>query len=166
VDSEFSAYVAARRPALVRSAVLLGCSVTEAEDLVQTALVKTYRHWGKVSRAGNQDGYVYRILVNAFRDSRRRRWNAEHPVELTPEEPVADRTESAGIGHDVRRALRNLGADQRIVLVLRFYADLTNEQVAETLGVPVGTVKSRVSRGLAALSHDPSLSSLHEGTPS
>ena len=66
---DFSEYVAARRPTLVRSAVLLGCDLHEAEDLVQTTLTKVLRSWRRVSRADRPDAYVYRILVNAFHDS-------------------------------------------------------------------------------------------------
>ena len=77
-DDEFSAYVAARWPRLVRSAVLLGCSHAEAEDLVQTALERTLVHWRRVRRADDRDAYVHRILLNSFRSARRaaRRWSA------------------------------------------------------------------------------------------
>ena len=70
---EFSEYVAARRPTLVRSVVLMGCEPHEAEDLVQVALTRCLRSWRRVARAERPDAYVYRTLVNAFRDSRARR---------------------------------------------------------------------------------------------
>ena len=61
---EFEEYVAARRAALVRSAVLLGCRQPDAEDVVQTALLRCYRSWRRVQRATQPDAYVYRVLVN------------------------------------------------------------------------------------------------------
>src|SRR3954470_3359856 len=84
VDDEaaFEAFVSERWPVLVRSAVLLGCSRAEAEDVAQTTLVRCYAAWSKVTAADNRDGYVYRILVNAHRDSRRRRWWGEAPTEF------------------------------------------------------------------------------------
>jgi DNA-directed RNA polymerase specialized sigma24 family protein len=73
-DEDFSAYAAARWSALVRSAVFLGCRIEEAEDLVQTTLVKCYSAWRRVEKADNRDAYVYRMLLNNQRDSRRRHW--------------------------------------------------------------------------------------------
>lgn len=78
-DEEFSAYADARWPILVRSAVLLGWSRPDAEDLVQTALLRCYLAWAQVSHAADRDAYVYRILVNAHHDSQRRsRWGERH----------------------------------------------------------------------------------------
>jgi DNA-directed RNA polymerase specialized sigma24 family protein len=83
-DTEFTEYVAIRWAALVRSAVLLGCNVHDAEDLVQRALSRCYVSWPKVRTADNRDAYVYRVLVNAHADSRRRRWWGEQPSPLLP----------------------------------------------------------------------------------
>jgi RNA polymerase sigma-70 factor (sigma-E family) len=144
---DFDAYVAARRSALVRSAVLMGCSVHDAEDLVQVALAKCLPRWGRVV-AGRPDAYVYRVLVNAFRDSRRRRWTGETPTEELPER-ADDPDLTTGLA--VRAALAAMSRDHREVLVLRYYADLSEAETAEVLGVPAGTVKSRTARALAAL---------------
>lgn len=92
-DGDFSAYAAARWGTLVRSAVVLGCSFDEAQDLVQTTLMRCYTKWAKVQRADNRDAYVYRILLNCHRDSRRRRWWGEHPTNDVPEREVVDSTE-------------------------------------------------------------------------
>ncbi len=73
-DEEYSVYVGARWPALLRSAVLLGCTVHEAEDLVQASLVKCYVSWDKVMRATDRDAYVYRVLVNTHRSNHKRWW--------------------------------------------------------------------------------------------
>lgn len=149
---DFAEYVAARRPALVRSAVLLGCTLDDAEDLVQVALTKTFMHWRRVSRAERPDAYVYRVLVNAFRDGRARRWNGETPTAELREPPVYDVDLATGVA--VRRALAALSKEHREVLVLRFYADLSERETAEVLGLPHGTVKSRTARALAELSAD------------
>lgn len=152
-DQDFTAYVAARRPRLVRTAVLLGCPEPEAEDLVQTALSRCLRSWRRVAKADNRDAYVNRVLVNALRDARARRWNGELPTDVLPDGPQADADLAAGLV--VRRALATLTPEHRAVLVLRFFADLSERQAAEALGVPPGTVKSRTARALAALSsHD------------
>lgn len=150
MDGDFTAYVAARRPRLVRTAVLLGCPTADAEDIVQTALTHCLRSWKRVARADNRDAYVNRVLVNVLHDARARRWNGELPTQHLPERPSADEDVAAGLV--VRRALATLADEHREVLVLRFFADLSERQTAEVLGVPAGTVKSRTARALSALS--------------
>ncbi|WP_067432307.1 SigE family RNA polymerase sigma factor [Nocardioides jensenii] len=149
---DFAEYVAARRPALVRCAVLLGCPSPDAEDLVQTTLTKAFRHWRRVSKADQPDAYVHRMLVNCLRDARARRWGGELPTEHLPEPPAMN-TDLAD-GFAVRRALAAMSPQHREVLVLRFYADLSERAVADALGLPAGTVKSRTSRALKALAAD------------
>lgn len=149
---EFEEYVAARRSALVRSAVLLGCPRADAEDVVQTALLKCYRSWRRVQRADQPDAYVYRVLVNAFRDARARRWHGELPTAELPDGPVEGADPTTGLA--VRRALAAMSVQHREVLVLRYYADLSERETSEALGVPPGTVKSRTARALAALAAD------------
>jgi RNA polymerase sigma-70 factor (sigma-E family) len=144
-------YATGRWPALVRAAVLLGCSEPDAEDLAQAALVKTWQHWKKVRRAAEPDAYVYRILVNTLATQRRRKWHGEQPTEVLPEDRHEDRSGDIALRGAVIAALRALPADQQQVLVLRFVADLTEKATAEALGIAVGTVKSRTSRALAAL---------------
>jgi RNA polymerase sigma-70 factor (sigma-E family) len=150
-DDDYSAFVSARWDGLVRSALLLGCSRHEAEDLVQTVLVRCYRSWDKVRRAASPDAYVYRTLVNTLHSSRRRRWWGEVPSAVVPDVVVSDAADRIAVRADVRAALDALSPAHREVLVLRYYADLSERQVGEALGVPVGTVKSRAARGLAAL---------------
>lgn len=152
MSEEFTAFVAARRAGLVRSAVLLGCSIEDAEDIVQVTLTKCLVHWGRVTRADRPDAYVYRVLVNALRDHRRRRWHGETPTSELPESVVAEVDLATGLA--VRRALAGLSMDHREVLVLRFYADLSERETAEVLGLPAGTVKSRTARALTALASD------------
>ena len=165
-DEEFARFVDERWPVLVRSAVLLGCTPPEAEDLVQTALVRCYVAWEKVSRAGNRDGYVYRVLVNCHHDSHRRRWWQERPTEQVPEVASDDATEQVEDADAVRRALRRLSRAHREVVVLRYYAHLGEAQIADVLQIAPGTVKSRLSRALAQLSTDLDVSELRGGRAS
>ena len=98
---DFSEYVAARRASLVRAVVLLGCPVADAEDIVQSALLKCHRSWRRVQRADQPEAYVYRVLVNTYRDARSRRWTGEVPAAELPDGPVeADHL----TGIEVRRA--------------------------------------------------------------
>lgn len=163
MSEDFSAYVSARWPALVRSAVLLGCSYEEAEDVVQTALIRCYRSWDRVTRASDTDAYVYRVMVNCWAKSRKRRWWGEEPTADLPEPVGPDSTEDVALSDSVATALGRLPQRHRAVLVLRYVADMTEQQVAEILGIPVGTVKSRLSRAIAACAADVQLIDLQEG---
>lgn len=154
---DFSEYVAARRATLVRSAVLLGCPQPDAEDVVQTALLRCFRSWRRVQKADQPDAYVYRILVNTLTDARNRRWNGELPTGTLPDRHDDERDATVGLG--VRRALAAMRREHREVLVLRYYADLSERETADVLRIPPGTVKSRTSRALAALAADQNLRS-------
>ncbi|GAB2640809.1 SigE family RNA polymerase sigma factor [Kribbella swartbergensis] len=165
-NDDFSEYVAARWPGLVRSAVLLGCSHAEAEDLVQSALERCLLKWGKVQAAEDRDAYVHRVLINTFVSGRRRRWTGEKPTATVPE--YADTDQTAGVDHTagvddtdaIMRALDRLPTDQRTAVVLRYYAHLSEQQMAAVLDVAAGTVKSRLSRAVKALAQDPDLAEL------
>jgi RNA polymerase sigma-70 factor (sigma-E family) len=163
-DEEFAQYASARWMGLVRAAVLLGCAPPEAEDLAQTTLLRCYQSWDKVARARERDAYVYRVLVNCLRDSRRRRSSRETPTAALPESAAPDSTHEVDLVDAVDRALASLGDDARTALILRYYAHLTDQQVAEALGVPLGTAKSRLARALERLSADPALSEAIRGT--
>ena len=152
-DADFAEYAAARWPVLLRSALFLGCSPSEAEDLAQTTLLRCYASWRKVARADNRDAYVSRVMLNAFRESRRRRWWGERPTAELSESPdlVADDGTEEHAGADVvRRALAGLSATHREVVVCRYYLQLSERETADALRIPPGTVKSRLS---AALRH-------------
>lgn len=161
MDDDFSQYVTARWPRLVRSAVLMGCTPAEAEDVVQAALERCLVKWVKVRRADDRDAYVHRILLNTFTSARRRRWTGERAVAEVPESARADgHDDPAGRVDDadaLRRALLRLSVEQRQVVVLRHYAHLSEQQTAAALDLAPGTVKSRLSRGLRALAQDPGL---------
>jgi len=166
LEGEFAEYAGARWGSLVRSAVFLGCSLDEAHDLVQTTLLRCYTSWRKVQKADDRDAYVYRILLNCHRDSRRRRWWGEQPAESLPEQPTSpDATLHVDVADAVDRALGALSKVNREVVVLRYYAHLSEQQTAQVLGIAPGTVKSRLSRALAQLATNPHLSDLTEGRP-
>jgi RNA polymerase sigma-70 factor (sigma-E family) len=150
----FDAFVAARGDALWRSAWLLTGDHQLAEDLVQTALAKSWRAWSRVGPEGFEP-YVRRVLFTTYAAWWRRRWNGERPTEDLPEQP-GGQTDS-DTRHDLVTALAALPRGQRAVVVLRYFEDLTEAETADVLGVTVGTVKSQTSRALAALRSSPRL---------
>ena len=156
-DEEFTAFVRARYQTLVRSAVLLGCPAPDAEDAVQTALARCYSAWSRVRRADDPEAYAYRVLVNGLARNWRRRWRGEIPHPDLPEPAGPGRGGDPAVvvagRTDVRAALARLAVEHRRVLVLRYFADLTERQVAAVLDIPLGTVKSRTARAIAALEH-------------
>lgn len=162
LESDFSAYAEARWSALVRSAVVMGCDLNEAEDVAQSALVKCFKAWAAVTRADNIDAYVYRILLNCFRDHRRRRSWGERPTARMPDAVTPDSTSQFTLVDSVHRALRDLTDKEREVIVLRFFAQLNERETASALRIPPGTVKSRLSRGLAHLATNRHLIDLPE----
>ena len=164
-DEDFSQYVSVRWTALTRSAVLLGCTAHEAEDLVQNTLAACYASWDKVVKARERDAYVYRVLVNMQGKGRRRRWWGEQPTQNLPEHASADPTRQVDETDALRLALNALGSANRAAVVLRYYGQLSESETAQALGVAPGTVKSRLNRALAQLSKDPNIIDLEtEGT--
>jgi RNA polymerase sigma-70 factor (sigma-E family) len=154
-EESFEDFVCARSASLMRTALLLaGHNRAEAEDLLQLALERAYRHWGRVSRAGEPERYVRTILANASADRwRRMARRAERPLLLAPNAGpvVPDRTADVENRDYLLRALAALPPRQRTVLVLRYFDDLSETETAQLLGCSVGTVKSHASRGLARL---------------
>jgi RNA polymerase sigma-70 factor (sigma-E family) len=155
MDDEFSSYAAARWDSLVRAAVFMGSSPVEAQDLAQVTLLRCYLKWTRVSGAGDRDAYVYRILVNCMNDSRRRRWWSEQAASQLPDDVPVDASGRVETEDAIERAMSTLNRDHRDVVVLRIFVQLTQDQTASALGIPVGTVKSRLHRALAQLSLNP-----------
>ena len=149
---DFREYVAARSSTLLRTAYLLTGNRADAEDLLQTALAKTYLAWDRIREREAVDGYVRRVMVNTQTSWWRRRKVDEHPTGDLPERP-AGRDQSADLDlHDALwTALSELPKRQRAMVVLRYYEDLSEAETARVLGVSVGTVKSTTSRALAKL---------------
>ena len=167
MDSEaaFTEYAAARWRTLVRAGVLLGCDVAAAEDLAQQTLLRVFLKWRHVQRADDRDAYVARIQLNLLRQSRRRMWSRERPMETQLDLVAADETTHVDDIDVLRRALATLPPAQRQAVVLRYYLHFSEQQIANASGVAPGTVKSRISRGLAALAASPGLADLREGRP-
>ncbi|OEU96033.1 SigE family RNA polymerase sigma factor [Streptomyces oceani] len=156
----FTSYVRTRGPVLLRTARSLTANPTDAEDLLQTALTKTYLSWERIEDHRALDGYVRRALLNTRTSQWRKRRVDEFAVEDLPEpEPQSgpDPAEQQAVRDAMWRAVLKLPARQRAMVVLRYYEDLSEVQTAEVLGVSVGTVKSAVSRALAKLRDDPQL---------
>ena len=158
----FSSYVRARQPVLLRTARSLTANPCDAEDLLQTALTKTYVAWERIEDHRALDGYVRRALLNTRTSQWRKRKVDEFACEELPEpEPGGgaeeDPAERQALHDAMWRAIAKLPDRQRAMVVLRYYEDLSEAQTAEVLGVSVGTVKSAVSRALGKLREDPEL---------
>ena len=153
----FTEFVMGRSSALFRTAVLLTRDPHLAQDLVQTALTKVWRNWDRIQ--GEPEAYTRRVIVNQFLTDRSRRWSGEHPTEILPERPVHDRLrrvpdDPARVVTDretLSDAIDTLPPRQRAVIVLRYFHDLSEAQIAEAMGTSTGTVKSQHSKALAAL---------------
>lgn len=156
----FSAYVKARQPVLLRTARSLTANPNDAEDLLQTALAKTYVAWERIEDHRALDGYVRRALLNTRTSQWRKRRVDEFACDELPEpegDQSADPAEHQALHDAMWRAIMRLPARQRAMVVLRYYEDFSEVQTAEVLGVSVGTVKSAVSRALGKLREDPEL---------
>jgi RNA polymerase sigma-70 factor (sigma-E family) len=148
-EADFEAFVAARSHDLLRTAVLLTRDRWHAEDLLQTALVKVYRHWGRIK--GDPYPYVRRVLVTSAASWRRLRATQEI-VSLPAHDAAApDRTDAVAEQERMADALATLPPRMRAVLVLRYTEDLSAAATADLLGCSVHTVKSQTVRGLARL---------------
>jgi RNA polymerase sigma-70 factor (sigma-E family) len=157
-DTEFSEFMHGRWAQLVRLGYGLTGDQQLAEDLAQTALARAYASWPRVRRTGNPDAYVRRIMLNANYGRFRKRRVAERLTDVPPDTATAD---PAG-RHDDRAALMSalatLPDGQRAVVVLRYWMDMTETEVAAALGCSVGNVKSQASRALAKLRRSGGLS--------
>ena len=149
----FEDYVAARGSALLRLAYVLTSNRHDAEDLVQSALVDTYRHWRRVAGADSPDAYVRRVLVNRHLAGHRRRSSGERPTDPTDLHlgSVADAADGVVSRDETRQQLDALSRRARTVLVLRFYADLDDHAIAAVMGISPSTVRSTAARALAQL---------------
>src|SRR4051812_16497074 len=148
----FRAYVVARSPALLRTAYLLTGSRADAEDLLQTALAKTYLAWDRIREREALDGYVRRVMVNTQTSRWRRKRVDEYPTDSIPERGTdRDAVNDLALHDALWSALSELPKRQRAMVVLRYYEDLSEAETADVLGVSVGTVKSTTSRALLKL---------------
>jgi RNA polymerase sigma-70 factor (sigma-E family) len=156
-EHEFAEFVQGSSRRLLRTAELLTGDRGRAEDLLQTALARAYLRWDRI-RLDDPTAYVRRVLVNGQTDWWRRRSWREQPVGDLPERVSARDHATDVVGADaLARALGALTAKERAVVVLRFYEDLSEAQIAAYLGVRPGTVKSTCARALTKLRISPDL---------
>jgi RNA polymerase sigma-70 factor (sigma-E family) len=163
-EAEFRSFVAARWARLLRTAYLLTGDLHDAEDVLQVTLERLYVAWGRLGPDDNVDAYTRRILVNSNFSRVRRRRFTEWPTSSLPERPTADPTVQADERAALLAALVSLPPRQRAAVVLRYWEDLSEAQVADVLGCSVGNVKSQTSRGLAKLRAHPELAGHRLGT--
>ena len=163
VDEDFAQFVDARWPSLYRLAYLLAGSPSGAEDLLQTTLEKAYVRWSRIGGMEHAEAYVRRMLANTLVSSRRRAWHGEEPWGDVPEA-----THESGELPVLDRALLwplvcALPDRQRAVIVLRYYEDLSEAQIAEALRCAPGTVKSQSAAALATLRRSLAAAGVEEG---
>jgi len=161
----FEALVDARSTRLLRTAYLLTGDWGLAEDLLQTALASTWLRWHEIRDKGAAEAYVRQTMTRTFATWWRRRWRGETPTDVLPDVTGTDPYTDVDAKQLLRRALAELSPRQRAIVVLRFYEDLTEQQVAAVMGCSVGTVKSTVSRALVRLRSCGLLSDIGYGAP-
>jgi RNA polymerase sigma-70 factor (sigma-E family) len=152
IRQDFAAYLHARSGVLFRTAMAVTGHRQQAEDLLQAALERALRHWPRI-RSGDPDAYLrrtmYRLHVSWWRRPTHRR---ELPTDQVPDHPgLPDEPGRVDTGLALRAALRRLAPRSRAVLVLRFFEDLPDEEIAEILGCRPSTVRSQIARALARL---------------
>jgi RNA polymerase sigma-70 factor (sigma-E family) len=156
----FCEFVASRQPAMLRTAYLITGNRADAEDLVQAVLAKTFQAWDRIEDPDALDGYVHRAMVNTQISWWRRRRVAEYPTDELPDRAAVDPPAGSDWEETLRRAVDRLPQRMRAAVLLRYYEDLTEAEIARALGVTPGTVKSTVSRAMAKLRADSELISL------
>lgn len=149
-EDDFRDFVLGRSPALLGTAYLLTGDRGVAEDLLQVALLKTYRHWKRIHASDNPESYVRRIMVNQRISWWRRRRVAESGAPV-PDAPAPETPSTVEERDELWRALHQLPPRTRAVLVLRYWEDMSEADTARILGCATGTVKSQASRGLRRL---------------
>lgn len=151
-DDDFSAFVAAELPGLLRFGHLLTGSPAAAEDLVQTALARTHLQWSRLREPAAAKAYVRTAMARHHSNLRSRLHAREQVVAVVPEHPATSAQYDEVDERDAMwSALARLGARQRAVLVLRYYERMSEAEIAAVLRCSAGTVKSQSSKGLARL---------------
>lgn len=150
-DEEFRTFIAARGSALRRTGYFLTGDWQLGEDLTQSALLATWRHLDRLRETSAVEAYVRKAMARTYLSWRRTRSFTEIPTATTAEPSASDSTETTLERDRVWAALHTLPAPQRAALVLRYYEDLTVDAIADMLDTRPGTIKSSLSRGLAAL---------------
>jgi len=147
-EAEFRAFVDAHGASLLHAARLLTGDHHRGEDLLQSTLIKLYLRWPRVDEPM---AYARKALVTGQIDVARRRWFGERPVEAVPESGTPADVGAVDQRDELRRMLATLTPRERALIVLRYYCDLSEQQAAAELGLPLGTVKSSTARALTKL---------------
>lgn len=153
-QDEFELFAATHADGLIRAAYLMVGDRGDAEDIVQECMLRLARKWPRVRRMEYPGAYAHRVMVSLVLDGRRLR--SRRTVELAATAPefrpgAGGEAASLDARADLMHALRGLPARPRAVLVLRYFSDLPEAEVATILGCSVGTVKSSTSRALERL---------------
>jgi RNA polymerase sigma-70 factor (sigma-E family) len=154
--TDYDAFVRAQLPRLLRYSVMLTGERHLSADLVQDVLVKIYRHWSRISRTDRPDRYAIQMVTNQFL-SWRRSWAVRNIVAV---DEVPDRAQPGDLGtahaarDDMWGRLAKLPKRQRAVLVLRYYEQFTDAEIAQVLGCSATTVRGHAHRALATLRVD------------
>ncbi len=154
-ERDFREFVAARSRSLLHTAYLLTGDWEQGRDLVQTALASTARRWSRLRDRQQPEIYVRRAIYHAQVDRfRLLSWGRETVTDTLPDQPSAQGTtwaDSVVQRHDIMAALRRLPRRQRAVIVLRYFEDLPDAEIAAILGIAQGTVRSQTHKALASL---------------
>ena len=156
-EDSFREFVEGSWHRLLRTAYLLTGDHGAAEDLVQTALMRTYRHWNRIVAYEAPESYVRRVMVNANISAWRRRKAVVQVMAEPPEPPAGgsgDHQDTYAVRDELWRAVCAMSPRMRTAFVLRYFEDLTEAEVASVMGCAVGTVKSQIARGLTKLRGD------------
>lgn len=146
----FDDYVRVNGDGLLRYATVVSADAHVAEDVVQSVLERAYARWGRIEAMDHPDAYLRRMVVNEF-ISLRRRIGRVFVVDRVPERPVADPADQHADRHALIAELRQLPPRQRAAVALRYWADLSDAQIAVELGCAESTVRGYIWRGLRAL---------------
>lgn len=147
----FDRFMAERYSALVRTAFLLTADRGHAEDLAQASLIRTYLAWDRLRDPANAERYTRTVMARLAIRWGRRRWRGERPAPPVEPEPGDDPNTAIDNADLVLRCLATLPPPQRAVLVLRYFEQRSEAEIAAILRCSPGTVKSRTARALAAL---------------
>jgi RNA polymerase sigma-70 factor (sigma-E family) len=153
-EQRFREFVGARSKALLQTAYLLTGDWEHARDLVQSALAGVARKWGQLADPGHAEAYVRKAIYHAHVDrTRRLSWRRERTAAVVPDtaDERSDPADLVAARRDLMAALRQLPSGQRAVVVLRYFEDRTDDQIAEILGISAGTVRSQHHKALKAL---------------
>jgi RNA polymerase sigma-70 factor (sigma-E family) len=159
---DFDEFVAVRGAALLRLSVALTGSVPEAEDLLQEALARCYVRWRRMSAVDSVEGYVRRVIVNQHISRRRRKSFRLVDLDASNDPAAPDGVDDVATNLTLRAAMAELPARQRVVIVLTYYEDLPDAQIAEALGCTVNTVKSHRAKALQNLRRSRDVATIHD----